>query len=1279
VPILGILLLSVSGGVSFSFKASASIDLGIDSNNGLFFGVDDTKIEFKLSIKPAITGSLTLLGIPNLEISNATLGINLNATALIMLDDNIGGNGGDKRVFLSELGSQFAIAKQSGPVLANAGNFLSGCVLLKIDLQGNITLDLLMKSSIGALLAFLPPELRGPLMEYVGNAAKELQVFINNSHATVCENADKYTGGELKKLTQSVLGCKTEIKPFSVDEYLNVVEIALKKLKPTSISKDVFGLKSNWVWPVFKKNICIGGASGGGARAIGNGTNPNDPMINPNESGPNDYIKYKVTNGVMTITAREGKDDVRIEDLGAGVLRLSRFGIEPNGTEHRDPIRTFTGISRVIAHMKEGNDYFEMTSTLPIPATVNGNSGNDTLLTGSGNDEVNGGDGDDRMVSGAGNDIIDGGTGNDTVLAGDGDDNVIGQEGDDQLFGEEGHDIILGGAGNDNMTGGSGNDNQFGNSGNDTIEGGQGIDHIEGNEGDDNISDEGGNNRLLGNAGNDTITGGSGDDQIFGGEGNDFLTAGSGTGEISGEAGEDRIYGRQNRYRLLGGNGNDYIQAGNGDDVLVGGMGNDTLVVNNPDDTIITSRVELIVYGGSESDSDAGQAEDVLLILNGGNSSYSTDYASKSFPNSALVTTANDLKKQVIRYSGVQTAYDTVVAKLLTAADTDFGRTLQIIDGITAPTFSMTNLRLAGQSYSFTFKTEGVIQGKSGADSIILNNPVPATNLRKLDIHGDIGADTIDVIAVSVPTNVFGDFDNDLINVGSAQANNDGNLDRVNQLLTITGGDGEDHIYVNDFAKSGRTNFLVTAASVTDLPPAILPNPADIIPPRTLFAGIIYDGTAEFLQLDSNNDPNFVSAIPSADTTYKFNGNDPGFGDPLGRDCLVVDFTDTIGHRLTYSGLPENKGKWTFKNRQPIEFKNFECLNFLGNVQIKQVEDKLFLTGDSAHNGISLSGGPNGQLAVIGLGTTLNGSFVPMPLYFNGIKRIVVKTGDGDDFLQFNNVTLADVEYYAGNDNDQLQVGSGDFPDITTQAGVDAAIAAGSVNLTGFLHFDGGKGEDCADFIRTFGQALWDFNLGDGNDSITTYWSSSGDISAVTDDGDDVINFGYHVAHGGVTFDGAKGNDFLNVYISDFKKDAVFLGGSGSDTIAVDTNFFGANSTLDLGADDDYFLFASNLVNKQLTIAGGHGNDSGMIGRHIDGSSGGNIAKKLVFDGGSQNDKVRIGNNAFDDFFAVLGSGDDEMTIDDYIYIKNKGTLDGGTGKNRFNKVGTPNLKTVNI
>jgi Ca2+-binding RTX toxin-like protein len=92
------------------------------------------------------------------------------------------------------------------------------------------------------------------------------------------------------------------------------------------------------------------------------------------------------------------------------------------------------------------------------------------------NSRVNGDKGNDTIVTGSGNDRIDGGHGNDVVHAGAGDDQLWGEKGSDQLFGEDGVDRLWGGTGDDTIDGGAGNDFIVTLLGNDSVVGGEGED-----------------------------------------------------------------------------------------------------------------------------------------------------------------------------------------------------------------------------------------------------------------------------------------------------------------------------------------------------------------------------------------------------------------------------------------------------------------------------------------------------------------------------------------------------------------------------------------------------------------------------------------------------------------------------------------------------------------------------------------------------------------------------------------------------------------------------------
>ena len=134
--------------------------------------------------------------------------------------------------------------------------------------------------------------------------------------------------------------------------------------------------------------------------------------------------------------------------------------------------------------------------------------------------------------------VVLGGTeGNDTMISGIGDDTLWGDGGNDRLEGGDGADQILGGAGDDILTDLGGDDIIQGGDGNDVINGGNGI------------------NLLLGGFGKDFIMAGEDLSEIFGGDGDDFLYGSPTTEAVIGNEGSDwietgtarRLAGRQQR------------------------------------------------------------------------------------------------------------------------------------------------------------------------------------------------------------------------------------------------------------------------------------------------------------------------------------------------------------------------------------------------------------------------------------------------------------------------------------------------------------------------------------------------------------------------------------------------------------------------------------------------------------------------------------------------------------------------------------------------------------
>lgn len=98
-----------------------------------------------------------------------------------------------------------------------------------------------------------------------------------------------------------------------------------------------------------------------------------------------------------------------------------------------------TGKIGDFASLGEGNDTFRGGGGT-LGSGVYGGDGNDSIISGLGDDVVYGGDGNDTLLGGAGDDFIADGAGNDMVRGGLGDDNLNAGEGRDTLFGGGGAD-----------------------------------------------------------------------------------------------------------------------------------------------------------------------------------------------------------------------------------------------------------------------------------------------------------------------------------------------------------------------------------------------------------------------------------------------------------------------------------------------------------------------------------------------------------------------------------------------------------------------------------------------------------------------------------------------------------------------------------------------------------------------------------------------------------------------------------------------------------------------
>ncbi|WP_193227799.1 calcium-binding protein [Aureimonas psammosilenae] len=225
-------------------------------------------------------------------------------------------------------------------------------------------------------------------------------------------------------------------------------------------------------------------------------------------------------------------DDVLVGASGPDAIDGLGGNDEILGTGGADDLKGGDGNDVIYGGADKGDDTIT-DSGLNGDTAMYGGAGNDTLrITAPGSQwsytqaSLYGEDGNDTLD--AGNSryfMLDGGTGNDVLIGGTGYGSLLGGDGDDTLdasrstYGSTSQLISLnGGAGKDTLIGSAGADSLYGDTGDDALNGG---------------------------GGNDTLEGGLGADTLTGGDGADFLSGGAGRDMLTGDAGVDTYQGQR--------------------------------------------------------------------------------------------------------------------------------------------------------------------------------------------------------------------------------------------------------------------------------------------------------------------------------------------------------------------------------------------------------------------------------------------------------------------------------------------------------------------------------------------------------------------------------------------------------------------------------------------------------------------------------------------------------------------------------------------------------------
>lgn len=725
-------------------------------------------------------------------------------------------------------------------------------------------------------------------------------------------------------------------------------------------------------------------------------------------------------------------------------LDITGFGVSQRYGSEATPIFAIHG------KLGNFNDSVVMEREIGIDAYIDGEGGDDVIVSGAGNDVITGGDGNDYLIGNAGNDRLEGGANSDVLEGGAGADILNGGTGRDKVSYYDrnatngvGVTIVAEPGGLRGTRGDAAGDQLIS------------IEYLVGTKYDDVLSAS--REPLSDPLDQSTLEGREGNDILYGSDNKgDLLIGGEGADRMEGGLGEDAttyatskigvIVDMQNNIYLRGDAQGDVLVSveavqgssfgdtisGNGAaNRLDGFMGNDTLAGNGGADIISGGQGDDLVYGGADGD----QLDGGGIISDAGRDTLS--YARHVGGVNANLTTGTA--------SGAGGTDSIAAASRITGYDAN-GKAIIAV----APGYS-TFENLTGSQYDDTLVGDlqgNIIRGLSGNDSI---NGGGGADI----LIGGAGADTLN-----------GGAGIDLVDYSGSSSR------VVVNLMVGGGGDGD---------AAGDTLVLLAAGinSIENI-----------------------RGTSRSDILIGDNNTNVIEAGLSDTNVADY--VDGGLG---GIDRLVVDYSrGDVGSGITGGYFSGALGAGNFvrpasasaDRLDAIDFFNIEALTVIAT----QKNDVLyggagddFLIGEAGNDYILAGTGADVVLAgsgndFVGIGTDANRQVSHSQ---GAMRQFHADGGDGIDTFSLS---------LAGRTQSVIYIGAA--PTGSEFHGVNFALGDGSAitNFEALRDLATGSGDD---LVSQAGDVDNSFFLGEGSDNI--YVSQGFDFVDGGRDADNAVAF----------------------------------------------------------------------------------------------------------------------------------------------------------------------------